>query len=152
MPGTRVFTVAVIAFVLGGGLSWVATSHAKSDKDTSVATVHTSAKVPVLWAPSGKASIRHLAKGKNAYIGLLRMAANGKVPEHRDTDEEYIYVLEGAGQLTIDGRKYPIGPGTTIFMPAGAKVSYVNGAKPLVALQVFAGPKSAAKYRSWKTK
>ena len=38
----------------------------------------------------------------------------------------------------------------TIFMPAGSEVSFVNGAKPLVALQVFAQPESAQNIPSAK--
>jgi len=40
-------------------------------------------------------------------------------------------------------------PGTTIYMPAFAKVSVQNGEEPLVALQVFSGPSPARKYDAW---
>ena len=43
-----------------------------------------------------------------------------------------------------------IGPGSTIYMPANALVSYQNGDAPLVAIQVFAGPAPAAKYDAWE--
>ena len=152
MRASRVAWVAATTFVLGVGLSFAVSGHATRAEVPVVPTVKPLATVPVLWAPSGKATIQHLAHGKHAYVGLLRMNANGKVPEHRDGDEEYIHVLEGTGQLTINGRTYALAPGVTVFMPSGAKVSYVNGPKPLLALQVFAGPKSAAKYKSWKAR
>lgn len=100
-------------------------------------------------APSGGASITHLARGRNAYVGLLRMAAGGEVPVHRDATEEFIHVLEGRGTMTIEGRESAIEPGTTIYMPAGVEVRYRNGDAELVAIQVFAGPEPAAKYEAW---
>ena len=78
------------------------------------------------------------------------MDPGASVPEHRDASEEYVYVLQGSGTITIDGKAQHIGPGTTVYMPANAKVSYQNGAKEMVALQVFAGTESAKKYEAWK--
>lgn len=101
-------------------------------------------------ASHGKARITHLAEGKNAYVGKLTLAPNAKVPEHADTDEEYIHVLEGTGTVTIDGKAHAVAPGSTIYMAAGAKVSFVNGSTPMVAIQIFAGPRSADKYQGWK--
>jgi len=102
-------------------------------------------------APSGKADVFFLAQGSNAFIARLELAENEAVPEHRDSTEEYLYILEGGGELMIEDRSYSIGPGSTIYMPANAKVSYQNGDARLVALQVFAGPEPAAKYDAWGT-
>ncbi len=101
------------------------------------------------WAPSGKAMAALYVKGQNAYVGRLEMAADAAVPEHRDPTEEYIYVIEGSGVITIDDVATPVGPGAVIYMPAGAKVSYANGPAPMVAVQVFAGPGPEEKFRQW---
>ncbi len=95
------------------------------------------------------AEIHVLARGDNAFVGKLTMAPGGEVPEHRDATEEYIHILEGEGVFTIDGQAHTVGPGTTIYMPADALVSFKNGDAKLVALQVFAGPAPAAKYEAW---
>ena len=100
-------------------------------------------------APSGKAKVAFLARGLNAFVGLLEMDPGVKVPEHQDSTEEYIHILEGSGTIVIDGVLYDVQPGTTIYMPANAKVSFQNGDAPLKALQVFAGPEPAAKYDGW---
>jgi len=100
--------------------------------------------------PTKKADIWLLARGENAFVGKLELAAGGAVPEHRDATEEYLHILEGSGKLMIDDTGFEVGPGTTIYMPANAKVSYQNGATKLVALQVFAGPAPASKYDSWE--
>jgi quercetin dioxygenase-like cupin family protein len=104
---------------------------------------------PRALAPNGKASITHLARGHNAYLGLLEMDADAAVPTHRDPTEEFIHVLEGRGSMTIDGRTYEISAGTTIYMPADAEVSFQNGPTPMRAIQVFAGPAPAQKYEAW---
>jgi quercetin dioxygenase-like cupin family protein len=101
-------------------------------------------------SPSGKSLITLLARGQNAFIGKLEMLPGAAVPQHQDPTEEYIHVLSGHGTMTMNGKSYDIGPGTTIFMPAFATVSYQNGDEPLVAIQVFAGPSPADKYETWK--
>ena len=91
-----------------------------------------------------------MAQGRNAFVGELWLAAGAAVPVHRDATEEYLVVLEGHGTLMLDGVEHPVGPGTSIYMPANAEVSYVNGPEPFRALQVFAGPSPAAKYDAWR--
>jgi len=100
-------------------------------------------------APHGKARVIPLAKGSNAWLGILELDAGAAVPEHQDTTEEYIHVLSGGGRITIDGTEHRIGPGDTVFMPAAATVSYINGPTALKAMQVFAGPSPSKKYASW---
>ncbi len=95
------------------------------------------------------ADIHVLARGDNAFLGKLEMAPGGEVPEHRDPTEEYIHILEGSGVFNIDGQTHTVGPGTTIYMPPNALVSFKNGDARLVAIQVFAGPGPAAKYDAW---
>ncbi len=114
--------------------------------------VVTDAEAEHRTAPSGKAQIIKLATGKNAFLGKLEMAGGGKVPVHRDATEEYIYILEGSGVMTIDGKTFDVGPNTAIYMPANAEVSFEGGPDKLVALQVFAGPEPAAKYDAWSQK
>jgi quercetin dioxygenase-like cupin family protein len=82
-------------------------------------------------------------------VGRLVIAPGSSIADHRDATEEYIHVLSGTGTVTIDGQTYDVGPGTTVFMPASATVAFQNASEPLVALQVFAGPESAAKYDAW---
>ncbi len=114
------------------------------------AVVLARAAAPKFVAPSGKAWITRLVQGEQAFVGVLELAAGAAVPQHQDPTEEYIYVLSGGGELTIDGKTHAVGPHTLFFMPAGATVSYQNGPEQLVALQIFAGPAPAAKYDKWK--
>ena len=99
--------------------------------------------------PSGKASIKVLAEGQKAFVGQLSLAAGAKVPLHRDPTEEYLYIVSGEGLISIDGQTTKLVSGMTVYMPANALVTFQNGDKPLVALQIFAGPASAKKYEKW---
>ena len=121
-------------------------------EETVHATVRHIEAVEVRHAPSGKANIRILGEGTNAFLGLLRMEGGAKVPEHRDSDEEYIHILQGTGTMFIEDKPYDVKPGTSIFMPKNARVRFQNGPDELMALQVFAGPGSAAKYDAWTTR
>ena len=47
----------------------------------------------------GKARASELAQGKNAFIGLIELDEMAEVPIHRDSSEEYLYVL---GFLDVD--------------------------------------------------
>lgn len=104
---------------------------------------------PMHASPPGTATVQHLALGQNAYVGKLVMDPEAAVPVHRDPTEEFIHVLEGEGQITIDGSVHEVRAGSTIYMPANAEVSYQNGAETMVAIQVFAGPEPAKKYDAW---
>lgn len=100
-------------------------------------------------APNDKGLVTFLARGEEAFVARLELDAGAAVPLHRDATEEYIHVLEGSGVIAVDGTRHEIGPGATVYMPAGAEVSYQNGERRLVAIQVFAGPDPAKKYWGW---
>jgi mannose-6-phosphate isomerase-like protein (cupin superfamily) len=97
--------------------------------------------------------IAHLAQpklhgNKKAYVGFLTLPPNAKVPMHQDKSEEYLFILEGKGQVWIDGKSYPVKANDLIFMPALSRVRFDNGDSILKLIQVFAGPESAQKYES----
>lgn len=124
--------------------------------EPATAVVRSSESADHRIAPSGKATVRFLAGPKHggaqqAFMAVLELAAGAKVPEHADATEEYIYVLAGGGQITIDGVQHTITTGDAVFMPAKAVVSYTNGEAPSKVLQVFAGPGPESKYDSWTT-
>lgn len=152
MPRGALVGAVFLAGALTGAAGVAISKDAASQPSKAPAqaiVVHVDA-APKKTAPSGKAEVRLLAHGQEAFLGRLSMQAGGKVPTHRDATEEFIYVLEGSGTLTIDGQKHAIKPGTSIYMPANAEVSYQNGDAAFTALQVFAGPGPAAKYDAWR--
>ena len=135
--------------VIGMCMPVIATPTQNTNTKEIVSTIIEKANATVRVAPSGKARIKILAKGKNSFIGELWLAANAKVPLHRDSTEEYLHIVSGSGKMTIDGKTTEVSAGTTIFMPANAEVRFQNGPQPLRCLQVFSGPESAKKYLKW---
>ncbi len=140
-------------FMLGACASQVAgTSPKATAHEGAHALVRSVAELPAKMVGSGKAWVHTVVQQDAVFIGRLHLAAEAKVPLHADPDLEVIYVLEGSGQLNMDGVDYAVSPGTAIVMPAGAKVSYTNGKLPFVGLQVFAPGASASKYDAWAPK
>jgi mannose-6-phosphate isomerase-like protein (cupin superfamily) len=41
------------------------------------------------------------------------------IGNHRNDEDEIYYVLSGRGELTLDGVRHIVGPGTAIWTPAG---------------------------------
>ena len=142
-------SVVLAVFLVGGralaGPDDGVTPHVVRDTQTAVSRV----------SGNGKATVWQLAGAeegaKNAFFGVLALAPGAKVPVHRDATEEYIYILSGTGEITIDGQTTAVGPGFGIFMPAGAEVRFeVTGTEGVRAVQFFAGQGPEAKYASWK--
>ena len=122
-------------------------AHASASSNASV--INVSDVIPL--APAhGKAQIKKLALGANAFIGELTIQPGAKVPVHRDPTEEYLYVLTGGGNMTLNGKVYSVKKGDVVYMPAGAEVSFVNGKEITKVMQVFAGPGPASKYDGWQ--
>ena len=99
----------------------------------------------------GKAKVAKLVQGNNAYLGLIELAPGASVPLHRDVTEEYLYLLNGSGVITIDGDSYEIETGSTVCMQQNSEVSYENSnAETSRFIQIFAGPEPASKYENWE--
>ena len=140
----------ILCITLVTTLSTLAIAETTEQAETAPrATVKMMSMVETRSPAHGKAKVQELARGKNAFIGRLWLAPGAAVPLHQDTSEEYIVFLEGGGTMTIDGKTTVVGPGSSVYMPAGAAVSFQNGPKETVVIQVFAGPKSAEKYTRW---
>jgi quercetin dioxygenase-like cupin family protein len=133
-------------FLLGGLLGAAAAA------DPVRGHVISAQDAPLKTAPHGKASVRVLSgEAQSAFVGMLHIDPGVTIPVHRDTSEEFIYMLEGGGVIRIDGVESAVGPGDFVFMPAGAEVTFAaTDAGPSRAIQVFAPRDSAGKYDSWR--
>lgn len=62
-------------------------------------------------------------------------------PHHHKVSEEFYYVLQGSGRITIDGEERPVAPGDAILIPPGAVHTLRNsGADELRILCCCAPP------------
>lgn len=71
--------------------------------------------------------------------GITRFPAGKKVPLHHHNCDEQVTLLEGVGEVEVDGRCTPLGPYDTTYIPAGKPHRFINvGDSPLVILWVYA--------------
>ncbi|MCD8486934.1 cupin domain-containing protein [Geitlerinema calcuttense] len=61
-----------------------------------------------------------LLKVPGCQYTLFCLAAGTDITEHTSTRNAVVYVLEGQGTLTLEGKEIPLEPGVFIFMPANA--------------------------------
>ena len=122
----------------------------------SFAQVSTLSKAPMKQHLKG-ATIQTLVSkkvlgGEKAFVGYLTIPAKGKVPEHRDSTEEYLFFIKGGGKIWINDVSYQVNPNDLVFTPAQAKVRFENGDKTSEVLQIFASPGPEKKYMNpaWK--
>ena len=60
-------------------------------------------------------------------LSVQAVGVGGYVREHaHGENNEIIYVVEGAGTAVVDGERHPMVPGTTIFLGAGVKHTFIN--------------------------
>ncbi len=55
-----------------------------------------------------------------ASVHLVEIHQDSRTHYHRNTTELYL-VLEGEGQIELDGRLYPVRPMTAIYIPPGCR-------------------------------
>jgi quercetin dioxygenase-like cupin family protein len=135
----------MMTLLLAASLSAWATDKATVSHYTAGEARKTASGAAQVWRIAGAQE-----GAKNAFFAVLELQPGAKVPVHRDDTEEYIYILSGTGQMTIDGVTTPVGPGTGVFMPAKAEVSFVADAEePVRAVQFFAAQGPEAKYEGW---
>ncbi|MDA4847592.1 cupin domain-containing protein [Hoeflea poritis] len=69
-------------------------------------------------------------------IGRIPPGKEGFLPHAHTAQEEFVYVLEGEGTLTIDGDSTTIGPGDYVGFPTDGCVHHIenNGKQDLVYL------------------
>lgn len=53
-------------------------------------------------------------------LAEARLAPGGVSLLHRLKTSEVYYVLEGSGEMEIDGERTPVGPGQAVYIPPGS--------------------------------
>lgn len=108
------------------------------------------ADAPAYRIAGGKAVVRMVHEGPN-YMGILEAYPGVKVPAHmHEKSAELLYILEGAGEMVVDGKRTPVKTGHMIQVPPGVKHSFSIPKKSngrFVAVQIYApaGPEQRFK-------
>jgi mannose-6-phosphate isomerase-like protein (cupin superfamily) len=84
---------------------------------------------------NGGYEIVHTSPGLEVGVYVLVAPEPDRQQPHED-DEVYV-VLEGRGVLEVEGEELPVGPGTALFVPAGADHRF-TGYEGLSVLVIFA--------------
>lgn len=91
--------------------------------------------------PAGdKAQAIKVADDETATLFLAKFASGGEVKAHfHKTHSETLYIIEGSGQMMVEGKLFEFRPGSVIHIPPTKVHSVkITGNKDLIALQVFA--------------
>ncbi|MDA1297833.1 MAG: cupin domain-containing protein [Chloroflexi bacterium] len=65
--------------------------------------------------------------GVSNYVMLfVRHKPGESSPDHVHAWEHQAYITEGAGVLTVDGKKYPVKTGDAILVPGGSRHQFTN--------------------------
>jgi mannose-6-phosphate isomerase-like protein (cupin superfamily) len=82
----------------------------------------------------GGYSVLHESPGLEVGVYVLVAPEPDRQQPHED-DELYV-VLEGRGRLEVEGEGFEVGPGSAVFVPAGAEHRF-TGYEGLAVLVIF---------------
>jgi nitric oxide dioxygenase len=89
----------------------------------AIATSQTSFTVTLqdlIEYPSSGILSKVLLKDNNSQHSLFCLAAGTEIDEHTSTRNAVITVVEGTGNLNLEGKDIALAPGVFVFMPANA--------------------------------
>ena len=77
---------------------------------------------------------------QNQSLAEARVAAEGRTERHyHKVTEEFYFILEGAGEIELDGERRMVGPGDAILIPPGVRHT-IMATEPLRFLCCCAPP------------
>lgn len=91
----------------------------------------------------GATITRLLSSEKLSAIGFdhVRIAKGSSLKPHiHETSESFIYVLEGSGVTTLNGKNYAVGVGDTLYIPPGVSHGFSTPDEDIVLLSVQSPP------------
>jgi quercetin dioxygenase-like cupin family protein len=73
---------------------------------------------PIKGGPAYSTAFGPCVEGDRMMMALMRIPAGTKSEPHSHPNEQWIYVLEGTFDFTIDGQRRLVRPGSLIYIPA----------------------------------
>lgn len=91
-----------------------------------------------LWrTASGNGVLWSLASSREQNVNLVRLEPGAQIGEHVNNEVEVVLaVLEGSGQVTVNGLATPLWPSTLAYLPRGVRRTIRAGPEPLVYLSM----------------
>lgn len=143
------------ALALGVALGWslrdAASARAQAGRVPN--TTRNLAEVKIVDAedggrPTGKAAVYfdgETAGTRSLQVGRFLLDPGAEPhPPHRHADEELLIVTRGQGEITCDGKRYPVRPGAVMFTDPNVEHGIRNtGSRPIEFYWIKYIPRSA---------
>lgn len=121
----------------------VASARATPRKDRLRPRQGNAREAAALAIAGGKGEARILVEADAALsASTLSFDPGAAVPEHAHPAEfELLFMVEGAGALTVEGEVHPVGPGTALRIPPGVRHAFqVTSGTAVKAVQFYTPP------------
>lgn len=85
---------------------------------------------------------RHvLATGKQVQVVIMSIPAGGEIGSetHEDNDQTLLLV-EGSGQVVLDGESKDYNVGDLVLVPAGTEHNFIAGSEPMKIITTYSPP------------
>ncbi|MBI1826120.1 MAG: EamA family transporter [Planctomycetes bacterium] len=77
-------------------------------------------------------------------VGVYQIPAGGVDRQRPHVEDEVYFVLEGRAQFQLEGAVHEVGPGSVLYVPAGAEHRFQNVSESLRILVFFSPPETEA--------
>lgn len=83
-----------------------------------------------------------LATGKHTQVVIMSIPPDGEIGEEVHTDnDQVLYLVEGSGQVVLDGQAADYNPGDLVLVPAGTKHNFITkGEAPMKIITTYSPP------------
>jgi len=73
----------------------------------------------IMGGPAYSSVFGGCVEGERMIAALMRMPAGTGSQPHSHPNEQWVYILQGTMDSTVDGQRHLAGPGSAIYIPAG---------------------------------
>ena len=88
--------------------------------------------------PDGSAS--YLYTAKNLQLVVMSLPPGEHIGLETHDVDQFFRIERGTGEVLIDGRRSPIGPGSAVVVPAGSQHDFFNTGKSALQLYTVYAP------------
>ncbi len=121
--------------------SGLTNSNVTSDAQFTIVNLSQFANENPVDIKSGRIT-KEIISGKNTGVNLTQLITGSHFGTHyHSATEEVTYIIQGQGNLSLNGKDYPVKPGDLIYIPPNTIHDYTSvGNETLQILVVFTPP------------